>query len=582
VALVENMQEERNRTVKLAAPLRIGIMIDSPQVSRWVAKILTDIQKSEIAEVMLVIINDAPRQQPKRSLRERLRMYWIHGLYNRYTNWDYRSRRATLDAFETVDISDLVRTATTIRVKPTQKGFVDRFADGDVTRIQEAQLDVLFRFGFRIIRGEILKCARYGVWSFHHGDSREYRGAPPGFWEMYERSPVTGTMLQILTDELDGGRVIYRSSSATNFESLYLNRNTTYWKTAEFALRRLRDLHRYGWEYIRALPVYNESNHYTKAIYKTPRAPVMIRFLARQALSWIKNKSRAAFVATRTQWFIAIRKREGSRTVLNDTCDFRILKTPKGHFYADPFLFKRGDRNYMFFENFKFTAGKAVISFVELDAAGNCSEPEVALERDYHLSYPFVFEWRGQVYMLPETKARGSIELYRAGTFPRQWTLEKVIVENVRAVDPTLLEHHGKFWLFANIAAEGGDTMDELHLFYAESPLGPWTPHPQNPVVSDVRRARPAGSLFLHNGQLVRPAQDCSLRYGYAMVFNRVEALSETEYREVPFHRIGPEWQRKNLCTHTYNRSDDYEVLDGMFSAKDLRFRTHGRFEDAD
>jgi len=569
--------ENQQGKPKVATPLRIGVMLDSMQSSAWVAKILADIQASEFAEVVLVVINDAPRTTPKRSFRERLRMYWIHGLYNRYVAWDKRANGGERDAFASVALKTILGNAEIISSKPLQKGFVDRFTEEDVNRIKEARLDVLFRFGFRIIRGGILGTARYGVWSFHHGDNREYRGAPPGFWEMYERNPVTGSLLQILTEDLDGGHVIYRSLAATNFDSLYLNRNATYWKTAEFPMRRLRQLYYYGWEFIKALPEYNEKDEYTKAIYKTPRAPVMARFLARWTATWLKRKLRARVVRQRTQWFIALRRREGKRTVASGMTGFQILPIPGGRFHADPFLFQRNGKTYLFFEDFDFRAKKANISCLEVDENGGCGPAETVLARDYHLSYPFVFEWKGEVYMMPETRASGRVELYRAEEFPKRWVLESVLMENVTAVDPTLLEHNGKLWLFLNMAARGAETTDELHLFYADSPLGEWTPHPCNPIVSDVRRSRPGGALFVENGELIRPSQDCSLRYGYALVLNRVEALSESEYRETPVCHIGPEWQKGNLCTHTYSRTDDWEVVDGMFLPRKLRFLPDGR-----
>ena len=104
----------------------------------------------------------------------------------------------------------------------------------------------------------------------HHDDNLEYRGGPPLFWEIYERNPVSGTILQILTDSLDGGNVIYRGHSSTEMSSLYRNRNPIYWKTVEFVLRRLRDLDSRGIEYIESLATYREDAVYTRGIYPTP------------------------------------------------------------------------------------------------------------------------------------------------------------------------------------------------------------------------------------------------------------------------------------------------------------------------
>ena len=550
---------------EIAAPkLRIGIMLNSLTVPRWVAKIVADIQQSRFAQVVLVVQNSSPHAAPKKSWQQRLKGYWTHSLFERYRRWDRQRHRAELDAFEEADLTGLLGNASILSVRPISKGFVDRFASEDIARICEANIDVLFRFGFRIIRGEILSSAKHGVWSFHHADNREYRGAPPGFWEMYEGNPVTGSILQVLTESLDGGRVIYRSLSATDFRSLYLTLNPLYWKTSEFAIRRLRDLYRYGWGYIQSLEVFNEADTYKKGIYRTARTPVMLRFLARLALQKIYNRCSSLLVCERTQWFIAYRTRTDKRSALTDRTGFRVVPWPRGRFYADPFLLKRNGRTYVFFEDFEFQKKRAAISYLEIDNQGRLSVPQRALDNGYHMSYPYLFENRGIVYMIPETRARKTIELYRAIEFPKNWELAKIMANDVLAVDSTVFEHSGKFWLFTNIAVPGGSTFDELHLFYSDSLEGEWIPHPKNPIVSDVRRARPAGALFFEDGKLIRPGQDCSLRYGYALTFNEIEVLSEDEYREKPYNRIEPDWCPGSICTHTYNRTEEFEVLDGM------------------
>jgi hypothetical protein len=290
----------------------------------------------------------------------------------------------------------------------------------------------------------------------------------------------------------------------------------------------------------------------------------MVRFLSRLAIRRIWARVRSLFIRERTQWFIAFRARTGSRTLQTDQKDLRVVVAPSNRFYADPFLIKQDGKNYLFFEDFDFSKNRASIAFAELKSGGRLSEPRTALQMDSHLSYPFVFESQGHVYMIPETKERKTIELYRAQQFPHKWALLKVLAENVLAVDSTVFQYEGKFWLFTNIAAPGASTYDELHVFYAKSLQGPWAPHPRNPVVSDVRRARPAGALFVEDGRIIRPSQDCSVRYGSALCFNEVQILSETEYREASCGRIDPKWYPGAICTHTYNRTEEFEVLDGM------------------
>jgi len=218
---------------------------------------------------------------------------------------------------------------------------------------------------------------------------------------------------------------------------------------------------------------------------------------------------------------------------------------------------------YLFFEDFRYKDDKAVISCAELGQAGELGPSTTVLERDYHLSYPFVFAHQGQIYMLPESSQHRTLELYRAVAFPYRWVLHSVVMEGLRITDATLFQHDGRFWLFATIGAEGASDWDDLHLFSSCSPLHGWIPHPLNPVVSDVRRARPAGRLFHDRGDIIRPSQDSATMYGHAIVLNRIDVLSETEYHETPVGRISPAWLPGLVGTHTLAWEDGVEVLDG-------------------
>jgi len=241
----------------------------------------------------------------------------------------------------------------------------------------------------------------------------------------------------------------------------------------------------------------------------------------------------------------------------------------------DPCIVEREGEHVIFVEDFSLERGQAGISYLRIDAKGECSGPFVALERDYHLSYPFVFEWQDDLYMIPETASVQAVELFRAERFPDRWQQVTTLMDNVAAVDPTICEHDGRMWLFANIGELGVSVEDELYLFYSDSLFGPWHAHPLNPVVSDVRRARPAGRLFLRDGHLIRPGQDSSKTYGGAVVFNRVDVLTEQDYREMPAERIEADWRTGNLGTHCYTADSVYEVVDGR-SRKRRPLRRHG------
>ena len=550
--------------------LRIGLLLDSYQPAAWVAKIIADLQRSDWAEIVIVVTGQR-EPETKKSSRKRLRNYWRMGFYALYSKWDYRHHKAENDALASVDVEELLCNVPRLDVAVIETRFTDRFSAEDIQRIRRAEVDVLFRFGFRILKGEILECARYGVWSFHHGDNREYRGAPPGFWEMYEENPVTGSTLQILTESLDGGKVIDRSLTATNFDSLYANKNPVYWKTSAIAVRRLRDLYLRGSAAIASPDSYQQSDTYRKAIYKTPGNWVMLRLLARMGWRSLQQKAHSLLWTHHVQWFMAIRPRDPGRTAAEEMQSYRVLAPPDGAFHADPLLFRWNGGDYVFYEAFSYAAGKAAIACARVESGGELAGAKVVLDRPYHLSYPFVFEHAGSVYMMPETRMNRTLEMYRAEEFPSRWVLDNVLMPDVHAVDPTLLRYDGRYWLFVNLAQKTYSTCDELFLFFANTPSGPWESHPLNPIVSDVRYARPAGALFWEGERLIRPAQDCSIAYGYAITFQEVEILSETEYRERPDSRIGPGWAAGNLGTHTYSRTERFEMIDGNFLRRKAR-----------
>ena len=139
-------------------------------------------------------------------------------------------------------------------------------------------------------------------------------------------------------------------------------------------------------------------------------------------------------------------------------------------------------------------------------------------------------------------------------------------MKNVKAVDTTLVQHGEKWWLFTAIAEnEAAAPNVELFLFYADNPFTEnWNAHPQNPIVSDIKSARPAGDLFFKDGKLFRPSQDCSKMYGHGFDLNEIETLSETEYCERQISSIRPDWDKSILATHTLTMQGKLTMIDAF------------------
>jgi hypothetical protein len=244
-----------------------------------------------------------------------------------------------------------------------------------------------------------------------------------------------------------------------------------------------------------------------------------------------------------------------------DVRGFRWVEAPRAHYYADPFLFEKDGKTWLFFEDYSFIEKTGVIGCAEVLPDGAVSASRTVLAPGHHLSYPLVFEDQGKIYMLPESGAYKTVELYRADSFPDRWTLEKVLFDGVIAVDTTLWREDGIYWFFVTIL-DPPEAGPQLFLFFAESLTGEWNYHPSNPICSDVRFARGAGRVFLENGRRIRPSQDHSYGYGCACNFRHIVELTKTTYREVSLGSIRPSWEKGLTGTHTYNRSGPFEVID--------------------
>jgi methionyl-tRNA formyltransferase len=509
--------------------------------------------------VALVVENGAVDQPERGRLRRviRNRHRIAYALYSRVDDLLFRRQP---DAFTEVSIAPLVEGVPSLRVVPTKTRFSDFFSADDVERIRQYDLDVVLRLGFRILRGDALRIARYGVWSYHHGDNLVNRGGPPGFWEVMEDQPVTGSVLQVLGPELDNGAVIYRSHAPTDRRSVRRNMENFYRKSAAFVMRKLRDVAEYGAAGLEGDPHAGTYMPYTHRLYREPGNLEMTRLGMRLAARCLADKVQQTVFLD--QWALALRVHPGAAGPDPGFHRYKTLLPPRDRFWADPFPVASRDGYHVFVEELPYQTNKGHISVLELDAKGALRGSRVVLEKDYHLSYPFVFEWNGETFMIPETGSRRRVEIYRARAFPDDWQLEAVLMEGLYAVDATLAEIDGTWWMFANVGVEGAWNYDELHVFRASSPLGPWRPHRRNPVKSDARCARPAGRLFHWNGDLYRPAQDCSGRYGSAIVINKVFRLDAGEYAEHAVSRIEPRWSPELRGTHTVNTVPGLTVID--------------------
>jgi hypothetical protein len=550
--------------------LRVGVMIDRARsLPLFMRKVVEDVLSCNFALIECVIENcETPARLqtrpalPIRAARALLdperRRRLLHDAYLRRLN---KAPRGMLDPIAPVDCGDLFENVHRIQVVPLRKRFVHRFPAEAIDAIRALDLDVILRFGFNIIRGDILDTARHGVWSFHHGDSERYRGGPPLLWELIEGNPLSGAVLQRLDESLDAGTVLCRGILATcRKPDVRRNRYNVYWSTQHFVIQTLHGLHRYGPEHIRRRARACGEYQGRRPIYRLPTNSEMARWLVPQVAKVAAQKLNKR--KERWQWRIGLRRSQKPlyrRPESVAAAQFTWLDCPHEKFWADPFLIERAGATWVFFENYDYAQGRAVIDCGRIEG-GRLEEVRTVLDRPEHLSFPHVFEHDGAVWMIPESGQAGAVNLYRAARFPDQWVLERTLLD-IRAVDAVPFMHRNRWYMFVSPVVVDGQVPFTL-LFTAPQLLGPWMLHPAGCISSDVRFARGAGAVIHDGERLIRVSQECAEGYGHSVCFSAVE-LGEETYEEKPYAHLLPEALGGIQGVHTYNRVGEWEVIDG-------------------
>jgi hypothetical protein len=530
-------------------PLRIGVFAAGRLQPRWLVEAFADATASGVAAIAVIAHGRASRQELERA----------SPIWQIYEQADRRLFGQGADPQQPMDL--LLELSHAERV---ELPLLDADRPAWRARVQALALDVAFALGEfddRLLDG----LASHGVWRYWVGDGMEHACARA----VAEGLELTPTGLKLRAAAGAPERVFYRSCAATHAFSISRNRDAVLRKSSRFVERALRELDRLrgapgAWEaHCEQLEIAPPAA--AAASQAAPRAADLRRDL------WDVSRL-GARVALRSaqklisvdQWSLAFRF-NSDRFGGNDTDGpFTRILPPRDRLWADPFPVQVAGRSFVFFEDMPFATGKGHISVIEVRPDGSHSAPQKVLERDYHLSYPFLLEHEGALFMIPESAQNRTVEMYRCVTFPDRWRLERVLMRKARVADATLHRAADRWWMFANMAGEGAGLDDELHLFHAPRLDAPWQPHPANPVKSDVRSARPAGRLFTRQGELFRPAQVGVPLYGSAISINRVLRLTPTEYQEREVRRMEPARGEGLLGIHTYNEAGELAVIDGF------------------
>jgi len=527
--------------------LRFGLLCNSLTLEKWQIDTITSLLDGGM-HLNLVVLND--NKSDNLPFLKKVSSYQYHRLlFNVWSRFVFRP-----ESKKSVEISSILGGCKRIKCQTRAKGIANVFDNQTIELIKQEKLDFLLRFGFNIIRGEILNCTKFGIWSFHHDDEDVVRGGPPGFWEVFKPMDTNGVILQRLTDSLDKGLILKKIHFRTIKYSYKANLNQLYFGSTFMPLSVCRDI---------LTGEFTETASTSKAtVIQPPTNISMILFILK--MGFRRLQFHLKMLLQQEDWIVGIIHQSGFSFLTNPTQNIpsekiQWFKKPTSSCYtADPFLIDFDGDTYVFFELYDYKSCKGVIAMAKASEKFQCYHE--VLSDAHHHSFPFVMDLYQTLYCIPESFESNGIQLYRFDIQLDKLIFVKTLLGEVRAIDPVLFEYNGLWWLFFTLKDQPSM---HVYAYYATEAFGPYLPHNNNPIKSSIFSARSAGKPFIYNGKLIRPAQDCGKDYGMAVTFNEITELTPTRFLEIPFQTIrpNPAW-KFNDGLHTYNSNAEYTVID--------------------
>src|SRR5690348_3368891 len=420
-------------------PLRLLLVTEGSTIPTWLVKCVEDVERSGAATCVMVLRAAGEDSRGSFLFGHGLRrfLFWL------YKNVDRRLFRGVPDAHAPINLQAALPNCRAL-------DGADRLTTLSERALQEEQLDVVLDPLSLLPDGCLAETPRYGVWSVAFGQSGDPRTqTTPAFWEVIEGKLGTETHLCIRRAASDRTVSLYASVAPSDRRSASRTQNHVLWKVSAALARKLQELWEDPDKLLERLRT-SAPFEITRNPSRTPGNLDMLRAGTLLLRRYVADKWRDALY--REQWALAYRHGTTDGLTMES---FHQLIPPMDRFWADPFPIRVGNAYYIFHEELLYSTGKGTIVLTVMDETGRTTSPITILERDYHLSYPFVFEWDGDFFMMPETAAHRQVELYRCVDFPVRWKLEGVALRGVRALDPTPALLFGRWWLFANIPAYG-------------------------------------------------------------------------------------------------------------------------------
>ncbi len=429
----------------------------------------------------------------------------------------------------------------------------------DNERIRELDLDFILGFAEPERLERYRRMARLGIWWFSELQGESLSRGVPFFDSILRRQHIVQVSFRDHSTDEDSPSLLWRGCYGIDPNSPGHDLERVLGDLSRWPLWVCGRMH-CGSHHLQAGKRPVDGNAFQ------PRARLGTTLKWPVKLLWGKVTRKVVQMLLRPQWNVAVLKRP-IHTLLSepvaDDAQFLDIGPGTETFWADPSGVAGDGILTILFEQFDYDSEKGNISFLRVTDRGVQEKPSTVFEDLYHMSYPFIFKDEEDIFCVPESGRAGKIEIHRAVQFPEIWERIAEVGESVSGIDSTVFRYNGLWWLACTMLEHEPNT--NLFLYYAERLTGPWSPHRCNPVKTDVRSSRPAGTPFVHEGELYRPSQDCSQSYGGRVCINRVLRLDPSEFVEEEVCAIEPAPKGGYPDgLHTISAVGNWTLIDGL------------------
>ncbi len=525
--------------------IRFGVLQDGASLCVWEEMVLQKLTSQAGITLELLIVKKNKPAPVKSGI------LWVQ-YYRHYVRRRAKALRLTKDKSIFVGVPSMHCNFVSTEGRVTLK-------DNDIAKIKNAELDFILDFSSERLFGKILGIPKYGVWNYHFGNLENYLGNTYSFWEIYNEDLITSAYLTRLGEEA-GTSIVLREGHLKTQIGYPKNIDNIHFEVIDWPLKMVNDIINGMFE--------NGIPSIKVKIGKKRPSPHSIQlfiFFFVQCKLMLKKIIKLLFYTD--YWNIGIAK-----APIHEFLDSRKVPTiqwfselTKTRFMADPFGLHGKDGLYVVYEDLCFDQGIGKIASF-LFEKDSFVKNELVIDETFHMSYPFILEHDNEVFCIPETYQTNQVRLYKAEEFPLKWKLEKVLIDDYAGIDSTPFKYGNTWFLFSTEKNTGPH--HNLNIHYSDSIFGPWQQHPKNPVKTDIRSSRPAGTLFEYGGDIFRPSMDYSEKIEGRIIINKIQTLTITDFKEVANNIVDPFKDTYfSDKVHTLSRVGDYTLIDG---AKEL------------